>query len=329
MTELQRRSRRTGGAVILLALLLRLYALGAVDFVFSWLSQPNIAALLTYLETGRIVRFSASSGVPPAHEAESPAPWEPPEALPVFSPEDAAATALYNTCAYHPDLAQLMTTPLRWYLPLPEPTVLIFHTHATESYAQGSRPYTESGYYRTLDENFNMLSIGRRVAEILEEQGIRVIHDLSLHDYPSYTAAYNNSRYSAQEYLRMYPSIQLVLDLHRDASGDSGEQLRTLAHVNGQDCAQLMLVMGTDAGGLNHGQWQQNLSLALKLQTQLERQAPGITRPISLRSQRFNQDLNPGALLVEVGAAGNSHEEALLAAEQLAQAIIALSKGTG
>ena len=89
-----------------------------------------------------------------------------------------------------------------------------------------------------------------------------------------------------------------------------------------------MLVMGTDAGSLDHKDWEENLSLALKLQTQLELQTPGITRPIQLRSQRFNQDLLPGSLLVEVGAAGNTHKEALTAAEQLAYAIVALSKGT-
>ena len=119
-----------------------------------------------------------------------------------------------------------------------------------------------------------------------------------------------------------------MLDLHRDAS-DGENQLRTSTPINGASCAQLMLVMGTNAGGLRHEGWEDNLSLALKLQTQLERQAPGITRPISLRSQRFNQDLSPGALLVEVGAAGDTHSEALRAAEQLAQAIAALAEGTG
>jgi stage II sporulation protein P len=89
-----------------------------------------------------------------------------------------------------------------------------------------------------------------------------------------------------------------------------------------------MLVMGTDAAGLSHPDWEENLSLGLKLQAQLERQTPGITRPMSLRSYRFNQDLTPGSLLIEMGAAGNSHREALRAAEALARAIIALSKGT-
>ena len=73
---------------------------------------------------------------------------------------------------------------------------------------------------------------------------------------------------------------------------------------------------------------EENLILGLKLHAQLERQAAGLTRPLQLRSQRFNQDLSSGALLIEVGAAGNSHKEAQIAATQLAYAIVALAKGT-
>ena len=87
--------------------------------------------------------------------------------------------------------------------------------------------------------------------------------------------------------------------------------------------AQLMLVVGT-----RQEDWQSNMALAVKLTALLEKRHPGITRPISFRTQRFNQDLLPGALLVEVGAAGNSHPEAMEAARQLADAVAALGKGT-
>ena len=99
--------------------------------------------------------------------------------------------------------------------------------------------------------------------------------------------------------------------------------MRTLAQVDGRDSAQLMIVVGT-----NYDTWEENLSLALKLHAQLETTCPGITRPLQLRGQRFNEDLSPGGLLIEVGAAGNSHDEALTAAGELAIAIIALAKGT-
>ena len=319
--NLQQKTRRFGAWVIVCALLLRLQATVTADQLASILAQPNIAKLLIYLETGRNVRFS----LPPAksHSAESAAPWSAPEALPVFLPEQAGNLQMYYGCDLRPDLGALLSQPLSWYLPLPEPTVLILHSHATEGYADTSR----SGY-RTTEQTDNMLSIGDRVAEILAQYGITAIHDRTLHDHPNYNSAYGNSRAAAQSYLQVYPSIQLVLDLHRDALEHNGRQLPTTATVDGQPCAQLMMVMGTNAGGLSHEHWQRNLSLALKLQARLEQQSPGITRPTQLRTQRFNQDLSDGFLLVEVGSAGNSHEEALLAAEQLALAIAALSKGT-
>jgi stage II sporulation protein P len=205
---------------------------------------------------------------------------------------------------------------------------LILHTHSTESYTRQGEDYKESSAFRTLDEGYNMISIGARVAQLLEEAGIGVIHDRELHDYPSYNGSYNHARKAILETLAENPGICLVLDLHRDASGDLKNQFRPVVRTEQGDTAQIMLVMGTDAAGLSHPNWQENLSLGLKLQAQLERQTPGITRPMSLRSYRFNQDLTPGSLLIEMGAAGNSHREALRAAEALARAIIALSKGT-
>ena len=324
------RARRFGAAVIACAVLLRLFSSGVPEAVAKWLSQPNIAAFLIYLETGRNVRFSASSEVFWEFAPESAAPWQLPEepVIPVFSVEDTPLTELYYACSLRPDLQELLTAPLDWDLTDGRPAVLILHTHTTESYTQLDEDYVETSDYRTLNENYNMLSIGSRVAEILTDNGISVLHDRSLHDYPSYNGSYTDARKSIQQYLVENPTIRLVLDLHRDAADIAEGQLRTVASLDGVTCAQLMLVMGTNAAGQAHDGWQENLSLALKLQAQLERQAPGITRPTILRAQRFNQDLSPGALLVEVGAAGNSHGEALLAAEQLAYAILALSKGT-
>ena len=90
-----------------------------------------------------------------------------------------------------------------------------------------------------------------------------------------------------------------------------------------------MMVVGTDDSGNYHPNWQENLSLALKLTAQLEQTNPGICRPIDLRAERFNMDLTAGSLLVEVGAAGNTHQEALIAANALAQSVLEIAKGTG
>ena len=329
----RRQCLRIGAAAILCALLLRLDSSAIVKPITDFLTKPKTASWLIYLETGRIVRFSPSPATEPVFSMESNTPdfaQSNPELtpLPNFDSQDAEAISIRYNCALRPDLESLIAEPLRWDLTGEEPAVLILHTHATESYTKTEERYLESSAFRTLDENYNMLSIGTRVADILSSHGISVIHDRELHDYPSYDGSYNNARRSIQYYLDKYPSIQLVLDLHRDASGDLQNQMRPLATVDGQAAAQMMLVVGTDAAGLSHPEWRENLALGLKLQTVLEQLAPGITRPINLRSQRFNQDLSPGALLVEVGAAGNTHTEARLAAEKLAEAILVLARGS-
>ena len=326
-----RQSLRLGAALLLFAVFLRLPLSNLLQRAADRLSQPDISSLLIYLETGRIVRFSQSSGDTPVFARESPTPdfarKEPPEP-PRFTGADAAAVEVKYNCNLSPDLASLMEAPLSWDLTGEEPTVLILHTHATESYTKSlGESYRETSAFRTLDEGYNMLSVGEYLARLLEAGGIAVIQDRQLHDYPSYNGSYTHARKSIEQYLSQYPSIRLVLDLHRDASGNNYNQMRTHATVDGRDSAQIMLVVGTSASGLTHPNWEENLSLALKLHVQLERNAPGICRYINLRGQRFNQDKHPGALLVEVGAAGNTHAEALTAVEILAQGILDLAKG--
>ena len=328
----QRNTLRLGASAIALALFLRLGAGNLYQKFVSIFSDPTMQSFLIYLETGRKVRFSPSLEEFSNSVGESPPPgtFLRHEDIPIprFTGEDAADIELYYGCGLRPDTASLLEKPLTWDLTIDEPTVLILHTHTTESYKKGGEPYEETSAYRTLDDRYNMIAIGEQVAQILADYGIQAIHDTELHDYPSYNGSYGHARKSIQDYLAQYPSIRLVLDLHRDASGDLSKQFRPVATVNGQDTAQLMVVMGTNASGLKHPNWEDNLSLGLKLHAQLERMAPGITRPLCLRSSRFNQDLSPGALLIEVGAAGNSQDEALRGAVLLGEAIAALSKGT-
>ena len=330
----QQWSLRMGFAAIACALLLRLSSAGIFTPVVEFLSQPKIASFLIYLETGRIVRFSASDGEASLFFArESPEPVfgtdTVPEMLPRFSAEEGTQVEIRYNCALRPDLGELITRPLSWDLTQASPTVLILHTHATESYTKSAgERYTESAAFRTLDESYNMISVGEHLAELLTQAGITVIHDRTLHDYPSYNGSYSAARKAIDSWLEKYPSIALVLDLHRDASGDNNNQMVTSATVDGQKSAQIMLVVGTNASGQKHPEWEENLALALKMQVQLERNAPGICRYINLRAQRFNQDKSSGALLVEVGAAGNTHQEALTAVEVLSKAILDLKKGS-
>ena len=318
------RARRVGLTAIACALLLRLWSEGYGEKLIDLVTGPDAAAFFIYLETGRDVRFSPSLPAFSPDFMESPPAATLPETeptLPVFS--DADGLELYYASTENPDIPALLSQPLHWNLRGEEPTVLIIHTHTTESYTRVDEQYRETAAWRTADEGYNMVSIGEIVRQILEENGIPVIHDRELHDYPSYNGSYTRTRKAIMDYVNLYPSIQLILDLHRDAAGDGKNQMRTSATVDGEPSAHLMLVMGT-----NYDTYPENLSLALKVHAQLEAQCPGITRPLQLRAARFNQDLCPGSLLVEVGAAGNTHPEAHRAAQQLAKAIVALAEGT-
>ena len=175
-----------------------------------------------------------------------------------------------------------------------------------------------------------MVRVGETIAEELRTLGIAVIHDTTVNDDPQYQGAYERSYDCIAAQLAAHPSIQIVLDIHRDAAEDEeGNALPRQTVVNSEDCAQLMLVVGTDEGGLEHPNWRENLSFALKLQALLNRTAPTLCRDLSLRQERFNQHFTPCSLLIEVGAAGNTMAEALPSARYLAQALAQLIAASG
>ena len=254
-----------------------------------------------------------------------------PEAV-LFTPEDGEKITMQygDGCHYRPNVTQLLLQPLDWDLSVQEPTILILHTHASESYTKlPGQDYIQTTQYRTLDKAYNMVAVGDLLAKKLEQAGICVIHDRQIHDYPSYNDSYSNSRSAVKEYLQQYPSIRVVLDLHRDALLQAdGEQYAPVVKADGQSAARLMLVVGTDASGTVHPAWRENLAVAVKLQVLLEKQVPGLTRPVLLRAQRFNHDLSAGAMIVEVGAAGNTLQEAMNGISYLADALIQLMHGS-
>ena len=333
--ELERQALKLGAAAIVCALILRL-ASNLPSEVKSFLSGPEMTRIAILLHTGRLVRLPEEITTPaisltePTESTQTDVPVTTPAetAVAVFEEQDAALVSVNSYCGYETDLSALLQTPLSWDLTEAAPAVLILHSHGSESYVN-LEGYRESSPHRTLDTDYNMVSVGTHLAELLEAGGVHVIHDTTLHDYPSYNASYGNARESMADYLSRYPGICLVLDLHRDAVelSDGTQKKFTVATPQGE-AAQLMMVVGTDASGLDHPDWPSNMALAVKLHAQLEKLVPGSCRPISFRSQRFNQDLSSGALIVEVGAAGNTHQEALLGAELLAQAILSMAGGT-
>lgn len=324
---MERKVLRVSTLVVVSALLLRL-----LNGFLPVLSSEAVSVML-FLQTGRLVRpgniiFTSDPTEPPDPTVPATQPTQPEQELPVFSESDASMLTINSSFRYEADLPALLTKPLTWELAADAPTVLILHSHGSESYAPTGE-YAEISPYHTMENDYNMISVGAYIAQRLEAEGISVLHDTALHDQPSYNAAYSNSRESARAYLEEYPSIRLVLDLHRDSIEDAaGNQVVQTVFAGEQTLVPLMLVIGTDYGGLEHPAWRENLSLALKLQTQLEGLCPGICRNINLRSQRFNQDLSAGSLLIEIGSSGNSRQDALRSAAVLADAIISLASGS-
>lgn len=328
----EQRVIRMGMTVLVCALALRLVS-GLAGPVAAFLARPEIAGFLVYLETGRVIKPAITPSVtqPIPTETGETQPIPTTETIqqeaytPFFSPEDTNLVQVRNSSGYAVDLEALLLSELKLEVSGTGPAVLILHTHGSESYTQTSQlTYTPSGEYRTLDTGHNMLRVGEALKAALEARGISVIHDRNLHDYPDYNDAYINSRKTAEEYLRQYPSLCLIIDLHRDAADTETGQLKTAVSVQNKSLCRLMLVVGTGGTGKENSTWRENMILAVQLQARMEQLYPGICRPISLRKERFNQDLSTGALLVEVGAAGDTLEQAIGAAEALAEGLAEL-----
>ena len=203
------------------------------------------------------------------------------------------------------------------------PQILIIHTHGSEAYTMPpGEEYTPSGESRTTDPQYNVVRVGDEIASVLAEHGISTIHDRALYDYPNYTGAYDRSLASIERYLAEYPSITFVLDIHRDAIYDGdGNPYKVISSTTEGSSAQLSLVIGTNGSGLTHDHWQDNLNLAVAVQNTLLEEHPTLMRPIVVRNSRYNQHCTTGSLLVEVGTAGNSLDEALLAARLFAKGL--------
>lgn len=237
---------------------------------------------------------------------------------PLETPMD-VSLELRNQSGYAVEFSSLPELPQGMTLKGEEPVILIMHTHGSEAYAECA-----SNGYRSQDPDLSVIRVGEVLGETLENRGYHVIHDTTLCDYPEYTGAYNRSREVIQKNLEAHPSLALVLDVHRDAvAATDGSQVRMACTTEEGELAQLMLVVGTDAGGLLHPDWRENLSLGVLLQGRLQREYPGLMRPLNLREERFNQDLGTLSLLCEFGTSGNTLEEAVKTAAafgtQLAQ----------
>lgn len=197
--------------------------------------------------------------------------------------------------------------------------IIIFHTHTCESYTQTENfSYTPSGNFRTTDLNYSVARVGDELDKQLTAYGYNIIHDTTYHDYPAYTGSYDRSLKTVETILNNNPGTEVVIDLHRDAVGSSAEYGPSVM-IGDEKAAQLMLVIGTDGGGLYHPNWRENFKLAVAIQRKANEMYPGLFRPIILRNSRYNQHLSNGAMIIEVGATGNTMEECLISMKYLAK----------
>ena len=204
--------------------------------------------------------------------------------------------------------------------------IVIFHTHTCESYTPTeANPYVASGNYRTTDLEHSVAKVGSVLTDYLTGFGYKVNHSTTYHDYPAYSGSYTRSMATVKSILEQTPTVENVIDLHRDALGSDSSYGPTV-QIGEERVAQLMFVIGTDGGGLSHPNWKQNLKLAVKIQEKANEMYPDLFKPMIVRNSRYNQHLAKGACIIEVGATGNTLEECTGSMKYLAAVISEVMK---
>ncbi len=205
-----------------------------------------------------------------------------------------------------------------------KPYILIYHTHSTEGYEMLDLGWYAKEYNsRTKDKNKNMIRVGDELTRVLQEAGFKVIHDRNIYD-ESYEGAYSRSRVTVEKYLKQYPSIQLTLDVHRDAIHyDSKTRCKPTAQINGKKAAQVMIISGCEGDGVeNFADWKKNLVFSMHLQNTVEESYEGLMRPIFFCHRKYNMDVTPCSVLLEFGTDGNTLEEAVYSAQLIGNSLV-------
>ena len=235
-----------------------------------------------------------------------------------------------NATPYEPDYAALLASDLPFDFDEDHTVqVLIYHTHTCESYlTEDIGEYYDDFYPRSTDPDQGVIAVGDKLAAMLKSRGVGVVHDKTLHDYPSYEGSYSRSWDTACSYLERYPNIKVTIDLHRDSmTASDGTKYKPTFTYQGHKAAQIMIMTGYDTSG-DFSFWDENLILAVKLQQRCEEMYPGMTRPLYFGEFTYNMDLNNGSLLIEVGTDANTPEEACRSGEMLGNALSSvLQKG--
>ncbi len=309
-----RKSRHFGAFLICCALFVAGFALTALwrdadgDFLGKDDETPSIE----------------ESTLPPVIDSpESPTPEE------IVIPEGATPIVTYdlshlgrgigylnNQTFYSPNINELLEVDVTTKL-TQEPLVLVLHTHTSEGYLPQNATYLEGDLGEityTKDESRNMLAVGKAFISALNKNGITAIHCTVMHDESGLAGSYERAADSIRFFCEHYPSIRYVVDLHRDAILTAeGEYIRAATEIEGKSVAQILPVVGSNAGGWEHDAWEGNLALALQLRQELNQDDTKLCRPVMLKSATYNQEMAPFAILLEIGTGANSIDEAVVA----------------
>jgi stage II sporulation protein P len=261
----------------------------------------------------------------PAEDKEVPPPEE--EATPANtdlsndkggSAVSSGSITVKNFSGKSIDIDALLRKPLNFNAKSGGYKVLVVHSHTTESYFPNDR---------SEDQTKNIVRVGDEFTKILNDSGIKTLHIKKVHDAP-YALSYKNSLETVTKALAENPSIEVVIDVHRDAIYDKNEnKLKPLVILNNEKCAQVMIVTGSDALGLPHANWRDNLSFSLKLQEKMLKEFKGLARPINLAKERYNTHTTKSTIIFEIGANGNTVEEAVNGAKYAAKAVAEVLSG--
>ena len=280
---------------------------------------------------------SKENTTPPSLQEEPPL-QQAPEVVPI--PEGATPIAtrdlsqlfrgeeyINNQTYLTPNPAELLELDLST-APIKEPLVLVLHTHTSEGYLEEVGTYIEGDLGEvtyTREGKRNVLAVGKAFVQALEKKGITAIHCTVMHDDPTLSGSYDRAAESIQFYREQYPSIRYVVDIHRDAILTAeGEYVRATTEVEGERIAQILPVVGSNAGGWEHDTWEGNLALALQLRQVLNQNDRALCRPPLLKSATYNQEMAPFAILLEIGTGANSIDEVLAAATLAGEAFAQL-----
>lgn len=322
------RHRSFAGFLICLALLVAGFGLSKL-----WKDADGAFPFWSFGKTTETEEGSRAPVTEVPSVAQKTEPQTPVSGTPIVSMDlsylSLGADYLHNETPYMPSVEELLSRDVSFRtLSAGTPTVLVLHTHTSEAYLTEEQPSVEGElgeqtYSR--DEERNVLAVGRAFCAALEEKGITAIHCTVMLDSPSLRGAYDRCAETILEYLREYPEITYVVDLHRDALTDKdGNYIRTLASGTEQPTAQVLAVVGTDCNGSPCDNWTENLALALQLREKLNQDGATLGQPVSLRNASYQQGIATRHLLLEIGSGGNTVDEAVRAARQTAACLAEL-----